>query len=94
MDAKFAAHEARINALERKITVLEAKMETRFEAIDKRLQRLMAFVIAPIALITVLVGVPQIIIAFREPREADWQEEIERLKAEIKTLKQSRIIQP
>ena len=69
-----------------------AAQDERFEGIEKQLQMLMAFVIALIGLIAVTIGVPQIIIAFRERKAADWQKEINALKQEVETLKQSRVL--
>jgi uncharacterized membrane-anchored protein YhcB (DUF1043 family) len=80
MDVKFAAQKTEIDVC--------------FEEIDKRLQMLMAFVIALIALITVAIGVPQIIIALRERKTADWQKEIQALREQIESLQGGRIIKP
>jgi hypothetical protein len=85
IDLKFAAQEATINGR-------FAKIDERFEGIDKQLQMLMAFVIALIGLIAVTIGIPQIIIAFRERKAADWQKAINALKQEVETLKQSRVL--
>jgi hypothetical protein len=77
-----------------KFAAQKTEIDVRFEEIDKRLQMLMAFVIALIALITVAIGVPQIIIALRERKTADWQKEIQALKEQIESLQEGRIIKP
>ena len=55
---------------------------------DKRLNLIFGFVIALISLIVVVVGIPQIIIAWRGKEDRTQKEQIQELRQEIETLKQ------
>mgnify|MGYP001579608547 CR=1 FL=1 len=93
IEAIVQKSEARLEKQLREYVDLKfSAQDERFEGIEKQLQMLMAFVIALIGLIAVTIGVPQIIIAFRERKAADWQKEIDALKQEVETLKQSRVL--
>ena len=60
----------------------------KFGEVDKRLNLIFGFVIALISLIVVVVGVPQIIMAWRGKEERTQKEQIQELKKEIEALKQ------
>ena len=60
----------------------------KFGAVDKRLNLIFGFVIALISLTVVVVGIPQIIIAWRGKEDRTQKEQIQELRQEIETLKQ------
>ena len=60
----------------------------KFGEVDKRLNLIFGFVIGLISLIVIVVGIPQIIIAWRGQEERTQKKEIQELRQEIETLKQ------
>lgn len=62
----------------------------KFGEVDKRLNIIFGFVIALITLIVVVVGVPQIIMAWRGKEDRTQKEQIQELRQEIEALKQQR----
>ena len=60
----------------------------KFGEVDKRLNIIFGFVIALITLIVVVVGVPQIIMAWRGREDRTQKEQIQELRQEIEALKQ------
>ena len=60
----------------------------KFGEVDKRLNIIFGFVIALITLIVVVVGVPQIIMAWRGKEDRTQKEQIQELRQEIEALKQ------
>ena len=60
----------------------------KFGEVDKRLNIIFGFVIALISLIVVVVGIPQIIMAWRGKEDRTQKEQIQELRQEIETLKQ------
>ena len=60
----------------------------KFGEVDKRLNIIFGFVIALISLIVVVVGVPQIIMAWRGREEQTQKQQIQELREEIEALKQ------
>ena len=60
----------------------------KFGEVDKRLSIIFGFVIALISLIVVVVGIPQIIMAWRGKEDRTQKEQIQELRQEIETLKQ------
>ena len=63
-------------------------VDDKLGEIDKRLNLIFGFVIALISLIVVVIGVPQIIMAWRGREERTQKEQIQELKQEIEALKQ------
>ncbi len=62
----------------------------KFGEVDKRLNIIFGFVIALITQIVVVVGVPQIIMAWRGKEDRTQKEQIQELRQEIEALKQQR----
>ena len=62
----------------------------KFGEVDKRLNIIFGFVIVLITLIVVVVGVPQIITAWRGKEDRTQKEQIQELRQEIEALKQQR----
>ena len=62
----------------------------KFGEVDKRLNIIFGFVIALITLSVVVVGVPQIIMAWRGKEDRTQKEQIQELRQEIEALKQQR----
>ena len=62
----------------------------KFGEVDKRLNIIFGFVIALITLIVVVVGVPQILMAWRGKEDRTQKEQIQELRQEIEALKQQR----
>ena len=60
----------------------------KFGEVDKRLNLIFGFVIALTSLIVVVVGVPQIIMAWRGKEDRTQKEQIQELRQEIEALKQ------
>ena len=60
----------------------------KFGEVDKRLNIIFGFVIGLISLIVVVVGIPQIIMAWRGKEDQSQKEQIQELKQEIEALKQ------
>ena len=60
----------------------------KFGEVDKRLNLIFGFVIGLISLIVIVVGIPQIIIAWRGQEERTQKKEIQELRQEIEALKQ------
>lgn len=58
----------------------------KVQEIDKRLNLIFGFVIALIALIAVVVGIPQIIVAWRGKEQKAQAEKIEKLEERIGTI--------
>ncbi len=56
--------------------------------VDKRLNIIFGFVIALISLIVVVVGIPQVLMAWRDKEDRSQKEQIQELKQEIEALKQ------
>ena len=67
---------------------LMRQIEDKVSEIDKRLNIIFGFVIALISLIVVVIGVPQIIMAWRGKEDRTQKEQIQELRQEIETLKQ------
>ena len=63
-------------------------IDDKVSEIDKRLNLIFGFVIALISLIVVVIGVPQIIMAWRGKEDRTQKEQIQELRQEIETLKQ------
>ena len=60
----------------------------KFGEVDKRLNIIFGFVIGLISLIVVVVGIPQIIIAWRGKEDRTQKQQIQELRQEIEALKQ------
>ena len=67
---------------------LTEHIDDKVEEMDKRLNMVFGFVIALISLIVVVIGVPQIIMAWRGREDRTQKEQIQELKQEIEALKQ------
>ena len=65
-------------------------IDGKVDEMDKRLSMIFGFVIALITLIVVVIGVPQIIMAWRGKEERTQKEQIQELRQEIEALKQQR----
>ena len=63
-------------------------IDGKIEEMDKRLNIVFVFVIALISLIVVVIGVPQVIMAWRGKEDRTQKEQIQELREEIETLKQ------
>ena len=63
-------------------------IDDKFSEMDKRLNMLSGFVIALISLIVIVVGIPQVLIAWRGKEERTQKEQIQELRQEIEALKQ------
>ena len=63
-------------------------IDDKVSEIDKRLNIIFGFVIALISLIVIVIGVPQIIMAWRGKEDRTQKEQIQELRQEIETLKQ------
>ena len=63
-------------------------VDDKVSEIDKRLNLIFGCVITLISLIVVVIGVPQIIMAWRGKEDRTQKEQIQELREEIETLKQ------
>ena len=80
-----------VNASEKR---LMEYIDTKFSEMDKRFNIVFTFVIALISLIVIVVGIPQIIMAWRGREERTQKQEIQELRQEIEMLKQRQIVSP
>lgn len=76
-----------LKASEKRLT---EHIDGKVDEMDKRLSMIFGFVIALITLIVVVVGVPQIIMAWRGKEDRTQKEQIQELRQEIEALKQQR----
>ncbi len=67
---------------------LKQHVADKFGEVDKRLNIIFGFVIALISLIVVVVGIPQVLMAWRDKEDRSQKEQIQELKREIEALKQ------
>ena len=63
-------------------------IDGKFAEMDKRLNIVFGFVIALISLSVVVIGIPQIIMAWRGKEDRTQKKQIQELREEIETLKQ------
>ena len=61
-------------------------VNTKIDALDKRIGDMRILVIALIALITAAIAIPQIIIAYKERGQEEMQTQIEQLRQKIEAL--------
>ena len=61
-------------------------VNTKIDALDKRIGDMRILVIALIALITAAIAIPQIIIAYKERGQKEMQTQIEQLRQKIEAL--------
>ena len=61
-------------------------INTKIDALDKRIGDMRILVIALIALITAAIAIPQIIIAYKERGQKEMQTQIEQLRQKIEAL--------
>lgn len=96
---EYVSHEiAKVNI---KIEEMDKRLTSEIRALDKRLDHIFTLVIALVAFIAVVIGIPQIIVAMQrkdiraqdEKIEAQ-QRHIEALQQEIKKRKQEHIVRP
>ena len=77
--------ETMVNASEKR---LKEHIDFKVAEMDKRLNMIFGFVIGLITFIVVVIGVPQIIMAWRGKEDRTQKEQIQELRQEIETLKQ------
>ena len=84
--------------LKDEITASEKRMkeyvDVKFEGVEGKLTLVVGFITAPIVLIVVTVGIPQILLAWRGQNEREQDKKIKELSEEIEALKQQRIVNP
>ncbi len=71
---------------------LKAHVDIKVTEMDKRLNMIFGFVIALISFIVIVVGIPQVIMAWRGRKDQTQAEQIRELRQEIEMLKQQRIV--
>ena len=63
-------------------------VNTKIDALDKRIGDMRILVIALIALITAAIAIPQIIIAYKERGQKEMQTQIDQLRKELEAMQQ------
>ena len=89
-----------------KFEILDAKFTTKFEAVEKQFEAIddqfktaregqkliLILVTSLIALIVLAIGIPQIIIAFKQRNQAALEAEIKTLREKVELLEQTRLV--
>ena len=70
------------------IAASEARTNVRIDGLQTQIEMLFKLLLALIAFIAVVIGVPQIIVAMGRKKQREHDEKIEALQAEINELKQ------
>ena len=95
LDTKFTT---KFEALDTKFTTkfeaLDTKFTTKFEAVDKKQNFILILVTSLIALIVLAVGVPQIIVAFRQKEHEVLKIQLESLQEKVALLERTQSVEP
>lgn len=81
IEAQFKAVDSRFDAV-----------DSKFDAIDGKISIIQWFIGGLVAITVFAVGIPQLLIAYREKRESRLSKELDELKQEIAALKEKKII--
>ena len=77
-----------------KFEILDTKFTTKFEDVEKRQTLILILVTSLIALIVLAIGIPQIIIAFKQRNQDALDAEIKNLREKVELLEQTRLVGP
>ena len=77
-----------------KISEMDKRLTGEIQGLDKRLDQLFMLVLALVACIAVVVGVPQILVALQRKDLRAQDEKIEALQREMEALRQERTVGP
>ena len=77
-----------------KFEILDTKFTTKFEDVEKRQTLILILVTSLIALIVLTIGIPQIIIAFKQRNQDALDAEIKNLREKVELLEQTRLVGP
>ena len=91
VDLKFEILDTKFTT---KLTELDTKFTTKFEDVEKRQTLILILVTSLIALIVLAIGIPQIIIAFKQRNQDALEAEIKNLREKVELLEQTRLVGP
>ena len=77
-----------------KFEILDTKFTTKFEDVEKRQTLILILVTSLIALIVLAIGIPQIIIAFKQRHQDALEAELKSLREKVELLEQARLVRP
>lgn len=84
-----------------KFEILDTKFTTKFEGVDEQFKTvregqklLLILVTGLIGLIVVAIGIPQIIIAFKQRDQGALAAEVKSLREKVERLEQTRLVRP
>lgn len=91
VDLKFEILDTKFTT---KLSELDTKFTTKFEDMEKRQTLILILVTSLIALIVLAIGIPQIIIAFKQRNQDALEAEIKTLREKVELLEQARLVGP
>ena len=91
VDLKFEILDTKFTT---KLSELDTKFTTKFEDMEKRQTLILILVTSLIALIVLAIGIPQIIIAFKQRNQDALEAEIKTLREKVELLEQTRLVGP
>ena len=91
VDLKFEILDTKFTT---KLSELDTKFTTKFEGMEKRQTLILILVTSLIALIVLAIGIPQIIIAFKQRNQDALEAEIKTLREKVELLEQTRLVGP
>ena len=95
LDTKFTTKLSELDTkFTTKLSELDTKFTTKFEDMEKRQTLILILVTSLIALIVLAIGIPQIIIAFKQRNQDALEAEIKTLREKVELLEQARLVGP
>ena len=86
LDTKFTT---KLTELDTKFTTEFKRVDNRFESVEKRQNFIMILVTGLIALIVLAVGIPQILLLFKQKGQDTLAEEVKTLREQLEALRES-----
>ena len=94
IDIKIDAVNNRIDGVEKRLGTRIDAVNNRIDSVEKQMTFLLNVIYGLIALIIVAIGIPQVIIGWRNVRDREQQKINQELREEIETLRQQQILRP
>lgn len=102
LDTKFTT---KLSELDTKFTTklaeIDTKFTTKFKGVDEQFKTvregqklILILVMGLIGLIVLAIGIPQIIIAFKQRNQATLEAEVKSLREKVELLEQTRLVRP
>ena len=92
IDTKIEGVETKIGNVETKVESLDKRMLLKFESLDERILLIVTFVSGLMILIVVTVGIPQVIMAWRDRKDQTLEKKVETMAEELEKLKQQHTV--